>query len=142
MQLALHFIVTSKVHFKTKLFLLHNWIKFVFAAGLELSVLIILKLSYFGKTIREKWKFYKFLVHGIKKVIRDSRIMNPYFRLCVAYSSSSLLVYYKRKSWEVSLQVSFGLFLWLITRIIEVHLRHFWSTFEYLSIFNEYNKKQ
>ena len=39
--------------------------------------LIILKLSYFGKkTIREKWKFYEFLVREINKLIRDSRITN------------------------------------------------------------------
>ena len=37
----------------------------------------MLKLSYFGKkTIREKWKFYEFLVREINKLIRDSRITN------------------------------------------------------------------
>ena len=32
--------------------------------------LIILKL-FFGKTIRENWKFYEFLVRGIKKLIHE-----------------------------------------------------------------------
>ena len=41
------------------------------------SALIILKLPYFAKTIREKLKFYKFLVRGIMKLICHSRIMNP-----------------------------------------------------------------
>ena len=34
------------------------------------------------ETVCEKWKFYNFLVSGIKKLIRDSRITNPQFRLC------------------------------------------------------------
>ena len=35
------------------------------------------KVLFQKKTIREKWKFDKLLVHGIKKLIRDSRITNP-----------------------------------------------------------------
>ena len=52
-----------------------------------LSALIVLKI-YFEKkqkTIHEKWVFYKFLIGGIKKLICDSRITNPYsnYDLCL-----------------------------------------------------------
>ena len=43
------------------------------------SVLIIFKL--FKKRIPEKCKFYEFLVCGIEKLIRDSRITNPLFHI-------------------------------------------------------------
>ena len=39
--------------------------------------LIILNCHISEKKIREKWKFYEFLVRGIKKLIGDSRITNP-----------------------------------------------------------------
>ena len=40
-------------------------------------VLVIGKLSHFGKTVREKQKFYKCLVREIKKLIHDLRITSP-----------------------------------------------------------------
>ena len=42
-----------------------------------LSEVVVFKLLHFEKPIHEKWKFYKFLVHSIKKFICDSRITNP-----------------------------------------------------------------
>ena len=41
------------------------------------SELVVFKLLHFEKPIHEKWKFYKFLVRSIKKLICDSRITNP-----------------------------------------------------------------
>ena len=40
------------------------------------------------KTIRAKWKFYIFWGRGIKKFIRDSRIKNPDFQLCLEVDCS------------------------------------------------------
>ena len=59
----------NNFRFKTSQTILWNFV-------LSLLNLIIWKLSYFRgkKTICEKWKFYKFLVHGIKKLICDSQI--------------------------------------------------------------------
>ena len=75
-----------------------------------LPVLAILKLSYFRKNDSWKWKFYKFLVCGIKKLICDSWITNPAFLLChyfFLYNVLAVLCCWKPKSINTEICILF-----------------------------------